>query len=77
MRRKKGATDGLEGLEGGFLTAASSTGDGGVSLLGNGARRSRRDWTIFCVCGALWSTGDEEDRALSVLLGFVGLGDGK
>lgn len=74
MRRKKGAT---EGLEGGFLAATSSASDRGVGFLGSGARRSRRDWTAFCVCCALWSIDDEEDGTLSVLLGFVGLGEGR
>lgn len=74
MRRKKGAT---EGLEGGFLAATTSTDDKGVGFLGSGARRSLRDWTILCVCRALWSIDDEDDRGLSVLLGFVGLGEGR
>jgi len=72
MRWKKGATEGLEA----FLLATLSTDETGAGFVGGGTRRSRRDWS-FGVAFGLRPVDEDDDGMLSVLLGFVGLGDGR
>jgi hypothetical protein len=74
MRLKKGATEGFAGR---LLASTPATGERRVTFLAGVLRRSRRDWTDVSLDFDLCLFGEEEEARTSVLLVFVGLGEGR